>query len=1482
VLEAPPKVIKTPEMNKIPRKRLLLILAAVMVITMATAYASICYTLSKWDEKRIAQLVGDTIHRQVKLGKSSWQFGIEGIQFTFASVAINELNGAPFIHSGESQFSLALTPLLRGQFFPTPLIFKNPEVWIVKLKDNKWNYSDLPNIDTTKYISRVLCLNGQIHVIDKSGSKSKNLDGLEVKNFKFVLNRPFGWFSWPFSMSCDIANTKYATRIETSGVGSGAFSDWKNSHHKWNIKVTGFDPAELTVFGVAPGMVQAPINLQLNGSGTLAKDLKTSLSFENPEINTSVKELRMEGNFVDFIPGLKADGQTAVLAKASGEEVSRAHTVQSAEATLDNLLTKELKGLSTSVNLQDASCTLKNPKTTFEISTGKLSLKNGVISSDEPVHTNFADGAVDVSGSYTSSHNYKMLVHLTSTDFNKVINFLTSHDIYKLAPQLRPVGGSVKSADLTITAARDKVLWNLAADPTGVFYKSPKEDKLLTLTGGTFNLDEKAFKLTNITGLLGATTPFKLNGTGSVIAAEPVTLNAVAQNVDLGTARKLLAILAIKLPASPADKMEGSCKQTDITLTGSQLKPELSLKGTIKQIYVQDKNKTRTFDLNAGDFKFEHNTFTCHQIAGTIGKGQFNLNGTVVLTKEPKLDLAFKAKDLDLSNVKVVLQDLKLDSPLMAEELLAGRVDDLDAHMKGSVTKPDITASLVPGDVAFEPLGAERPIHIKGGHVDLTNDKLKVDGVDVSTPRGSLNVSLEMDNLSKASELSKFSMKSPGLDIGDLNAYLVAERTPPLVREKYLAALKENEISEPKGKISGHMTYALSPHAHTPSISGQLHVSDLSSVVSGFAVQDVNGDVQADNNTLSFNGVKGEVGKSQFAMKGSITDFTNMQTRVWKVDLFSKISMQELARLAGEAHMSNAESGAQPIKIAAHIVGPEPEKKVTFTAQLDPSAAITFDTLIGPVAKPAGNEARIDGSMLVKANKVTLNDTHLKFGDVVLSVSGSVEGENVSAENIPKVEIKVRADDFVPLKTLVGFAPGFAKPEFSQGITGSIRGGMTAAGPANKLKIKGGAQVKDFSLPKFKLSQVNGKFRADDWVSITTPGGDTAVGQIPVSFEIPTARVEKLTVTNIKGKLISAPKQSWQYEVDGTLAKGTLGLTGMIDARTATCKAKLTNVSADDVLKDLFSAPNELTGTMNGSANLTCNNLSGDPIKTWTGSGTSTLANGRVARFSLLEKRVTQANLLKSGFLGFNLNNLLASVAPVEKGEFKTITTKFSMGSGILNVNEMLFKGDELHLRAKGKVDLSKRNLHFEVSGRVPRVSASGPLGSIAPLLGVGGITSTLEDIPEMFFMGKKASSADSAARVFAFSATAPLDKPDALSNSIYKSFHWLQGTASASAHPVLNVDSDQQRATAPKANAPGVAPASTPSAAPAAPTVEPVSKVDPSKAESSNVESLDAKSSNEKSSNAPAQKSLIQPILDIMRPINQVTRLYFHKREVS
>ena len=1382
MLGAPPKEKSTSRQPLIDG-RLLLIASAILLVTMASVYAFVSYELAGWDANKVGALIGEDIHRKVHLGKTTWNLGLGGIEFNFDSVQIDELDGTHFVSAGPSKVSLALTPLIHREFFPKELIFSNPEIWVVKLKGGKWNYSDLPNIDATKYVSHVLCQQGKLHVVDKSDGDDKNLDGLNVDNIKFALNRQFGWFRWPFSLACEISGTKYHTKVNVSGVGSGALSDWKKSNHNWNVNVTGFDPHELAIFGMPPTLVAAPINLQLNGAGTLSDELKTSLSFDNPEYLVKAKEVRLKGDFASIIAGLGNDKNVPVLAKQKAAEQPANYDGQ-----LDKVLSGPLKNFNADVEFKDGAVTIKKSKMMAGGSDGRLKIQNGTISVSN-LQAAFADGKALVSGNYSSSKKYDAQVTLQSVKFDSIRHFLDQTKIYTLAPRFAPVSGVVKTATLNLRGEANKATWVLDANPQGIYYTFGKQDKLITLSGGNFRLDKDQFKLLNVTGTLGSATTFKLNGTGGTAEHAPMALTAAAKDVDLDTARKLLSVLEVKLPPSPADKMEGSCKQTDITLSGTLQNPQLDLVGAIKQIYVQDKNKTRTFELTAGNFVFKDNIFTLQQIQGEIGKGTFALNGHATMTTPPKLDVTIKAKELDLSNVKVVLKDLKMETPLLAEELLAGRVQALDSRIKGTMDNPTITASLIPGDVEFEPLGTARPIHIKNGHVDYINDSLKVQDVDVSTPRGSLVVSLVMDKLSKSSELSKFEMKSPGLDIGDLNAYLVADRTPPLVRDKYLAILHANEITNPKGKISGHLDYRLNDKSNTPSVNGLLHVADLSAKVSGFAVQDVVGDVKAESNDVNLTGVKGAVGKSTFTLKGTINDFADQRNRVWHLAMFSRISMQEVARLAGDATASEDGPGVQPVKIAARVEGAESQKTVTFTAQLDKTAAITFKTTMGSLAKPPGEEARIDGSMAIQADKITLNDTYLKFGDVLLDVAGSVDNSHVTTTTAPNVQMRVHAANFVPMKTLVAFMPGVIKPEYAKGIAGTVRGGVSAQGALNNLKFKGGAEVKDFGMAKLNLSGVNGKFRADDWVSFSTPGQGVAVGQIPISFEFPTAKLQKLLVSNIKGKAVSATNNTWQYQAGANLAKGSLSLTGVIGPKHATCQAKLKNVAADDVMKDLLNAPNELTGTMTGNADMSCANLMSNPLKSWSGTGTLTLTDGKVSRFSLLEKRITQANLLKSGIIGFNLNNLLASVAPVEKGEFKTIVNKFHLQDGTLTIDEMKFSGDELRLRSKGKIDLADNSMQIQVSGKIPRVSQQGPLGVVAPFLGVRGVAGAIEDLPEIFFMGKKTADSPAAARVFAFTIKGPLDKPQLVSQSIYKSFHWIQGSASATAHPLLDGD---------------------------------------------------------------------------------------------
>ncbi len=132
------------------------------------------------------------------------------------------------------------------------------------------------------------------------------------------------------------------------------------------------------------------------------------------------------------------------------------------------------------------------------------------------------------------------------------------------------------------------------------------------------------------------------------------------------------------------------------------------------------------------------------------------------------------------------------------------------------------------------------------------------------------------------------------------------------------------------------------------------------------------------------------------------------------------------------------------------------------------------------------------------------------------------------------------------------------------------------------------------------------------------------------------------------------------------------------------------------------------------------------------------LENGRVSRFSLLQRRIDQANLLKGGILDFNINNFLQSVAPVQNGNYKSITGTFVMKPGLkvafgnadpdmTKFGPVQFNGDELRMRSSGTIDFKQNTLKVDVVGNIPRTSTRGFLGKVGPMFSIGGILGVLD-----------------------------------------------------------------------------------------------------------------------------------------------------------
>ena len=186
--------------------------------------------------------------------------------------------------------------------------------------------------------------------------------------------------------------------------------------------------------------------------------------------------------------------------------------------------------------------------------------------------------------------------------------------------------------------------------------------------------------------------------------------------------------------------------------------------------------------------------------------------------------------------------------------------------------------------------------------------------------------------------------------------------------------------------------------------------------------------------------------------------------------------------------------------------------------------------------------------------------------------------------------------------------------------------------------------------------------------------------------------------------------------------------------------------------------------------------------------------NGSIARFGHLQTELTRVNLLHQGLFGFNLNNLLQSVVPVRTGLFNDLTGNMHIDKGLLTVDYLKYNADDMCLWAGGKANLKSDIIDLQIAGRIPRVSESvlsGHLGGLSRNLTLQRFTSIatfgrLERLPSLPILGDIASDRP---RTFQFKISAPLDKPKLLSQSIEKSFHWLPGYPTATAHPLPNLE---------------------------------------------------------------------------------------------
>jgi len=345
--------------------------------------------------------------------------------------------------------------------------------------------------------------------------------------------------------------------------------------------------------------------------------------------------------------------------------------------------------------------------------------------------------------------------------------------------------------------------------------------------------------------------------------------------------------------------------------------------------------------------------------------------------------------------------------------------------------------------------------------------------------------------------------------------------------------------------------------------------------------------------------------------------------------------------------------------------------------------------------------------------------------------------------------------------------------------SGKVKGGLHIFGPIGSARLTGKCRMYAANFSNIGLTDVLG------YISYGLDESGKAADPQPsvLRMKLDSVAFQSIPITEITARALlsnQSGEPSLQFETfQGKLARGIVtasGATRLSERRPFNLAIELKGVDPNQILVDLYGKKNEMTGSVDLDMNLDGKFEPEDAfLKSLNGSGKFQAVKGRIAKLSELQIKVEQGNLLESGVLGFNIANVLSTVNPLENGEFLSASGRFKIVNGIINMEDLVFHGEELQLQASGILDLLKRRLNIMAKGAIPRVVVQGGVSRVTSLLSFSGIVDFVAKeipfhTPEIPVVGELSSKS---MRTFEFDVDGSLDQPETINQSIRKSFRW-------------------------------------------------------------------------------------------------------------
>lgn len=954
--------------------------------------------------------------------------------------------------------------------------------------------------------------------------------------------------------------------------------------------------------------------------------------------------------------------------------------------------------------------------------------------------------------------------------------------------------GRIDNVVLVVTGTNRHPVVNMTGNPRDITFQPPGTPGALRIIGGYFQIANNVATFKEVRGSLGRGT-FMLSGSASASGSNIVL---AGRNIDISEFRTALIALAIDSPVITGPQvLFGRMHDALLVIRTAGKTTQFSLSGSPASVYYQPKGMPRTFLLTGGRINVTESLAVMHGLRGQLGTGTFTLNGRMSLKGNNASDIAFDGRNLDLSHVKAALQALDVKSPLLAQQVLYGKVHRLVFTMKGETKSktPNITLIAYPADVRFEPIGSKRTMRVVSGVVTYANDTLTAKDLAVVNARSRVLITLRIEDLSKHSRFADLHLRTRDLDLGDLSSYLASNTTPTTVRQPYLELLKTFGLKEIRGNIAGTIDYTAARPDHAMTVGSDLDIRNVSFNLRGISFAGINGRIGNEGDNIVADNIRGTLDQNPVHLN-MVVHGARSGSPTWSGELASHVNLPRLlAMMPGDNNFQQIIHATEDIPIRVGIFGTPDRTAFVFTGTISGASGFSIQAPIGIITKPANTAVQITALMVYRQEHPALlrfYDSHMDVGETRVAWNGDYAWP-ATAGGVPTIDFNFSIPRPMMGRNLLALLPSPQLEPLLNEMTGRISGDLHVFGPLTTPVGNGKVHFHDISIPSLNISHVTG----------TISGPQTAAN---LQLDLQSLSAGKITFRDIEGNIISENTPEGRRftfdQVTASIYGGTATLNGnviMNSTRPFTIDAGVADLNMDQLLTEEFGAHGEVTGLLSANATIAGNasDRSGNTtaiVRSLTGSGRFDISEGRIKRFGQLHSALQKLNLLQEGIFGLNVNNFLAAIAGVETGAFHSFSGNFGVSDAVLTLNQLSFVGDELRLRGEGQMQLETQDVRVQIAGNIPRVAKGilkGPLGAFLQHLTIGNLLHTatfgiLDKFPELPVLGKLGT--DRKPRAFEFVAAGNLQDPNTFTQSIMKSFHWLPNERNATPYPVFGV----------------------------------------------------------------------------------------------